>query len=501
MKNPGEGSVTRLRNGRFWVRAPENENGERPGLGTYPTEEEANEVLRAARARLGTKGAVVGLAFSTFGREVFDLREEDGYRGVDKDRDRFECHLADSLLGGMLLTKIEPCHVAELARGLKKKTAADKRGRRKIKFRTVKRILSLGSVIFDAAIERGLVEFNPFASVKIKRRADECTNEEVSTFLTLPEQVAFVTCPEIPYEVRVILRCLMGSGIRHGEAANNYLRDLHLEAPRPFLLVRYGSRKGGKDLPPKNNKTRKVYLFGDALVAFREWVEIRKTYIRKSGRHEVQRDLGLIFPTVTGCRRGEKFFGNGWSDPTHPRATDNGWVDRLDHYYHLAGIEWRPGLHVHALRHTCATSLLRGLWDPERKGLEIQDVCDHLGHSSIAVTMRYVHEDDARREATADRCAGYALVTGGGPTPSSVAAITSDIDGSHLRGLNSRPTVYEGSATLLSLPGVTVEGPPSGDPCVTALAEAALRLAREGKTDAARVILATLAQPQSSARP
>ncbi len=495
MKTAGEGSVTGLRNGRFWVRSPVLPDGSRPGLGTYATREEADAVLLGARALQAGSIASKGMTFARFAPGVLDLRDEDGFRGVEKERDRYDCHLANCLISDMLLTEIQPATVAELARSLKRKFAKDKRGKRKLSTKTIRRIMSVGSSIFEEAVQRGLVPFNPFLVVKVKTRPEEDEGEEIATYLTIEEQRRFVACEAIPYNARLWFRILLGTGIRRGEASFNYLRDLHLEATPPYLDVQWAKRVGGVDYRPKNKKSRKVYLFGDALVAFREWAEIRKSFIQKAGRHEVRLDEGLIFPTVTGCRRGEKFFGNGWTDPTHPRATPNGWVDRLDHYYHLAGIPWRQGLHVHALRHTCATSLLEGLWDPDGVGLSLKAVCDHLGHSSMAVTMKYVHEVDNSRKAVAKHAqeAGYALVTTPSGGCSANAAITNEFTDVGPAGLEPATYGLKGRGDYEGLREVGPEGPPRNTALVTTLAKAIGELVRQGQHDAAATLAHTLA--------
>jgi integrase len=532
LKAAQTGSITELRNGRFWARGPLDATGKQPSLGTFATREEAEKHLEAVLYLQAHAHEIVGdkITFGTFAAEVLKLREDEGVRGVDQERDRFEFHLEKSSIASMPLTKIRPAHIAELGRALMRKDAADKRGRRKLSRRTVQRCLSIVSIVFREAVQRGLVETNPCAGVGVRRRASEGT-QETWTYLTPDEQESLATCEQIPIADRLIIRCALGTGIREGELISNYLADLHLDGPEPYLLVRYGSHRGGVGLPPKSGKTRRVPLFGNALDAFRQWVEIRKTYIRqpvsaeieralKSGeqpaaiasrlgvsyqhvwkvqkhgvRKGVRTDAGLIFPTVTGCRRAAgKPLGNGWKN-----EKTGDWVDPFKHACALAGIAERPGLYWHCLRHTCATSLLEGWWGHPWALEEVQQM---LGHSSIQVTQRYAHHAGTRLRSAAARMRGAsdALVTTTSPPTSATAVFLNDSDGSHLRDLNSRPTVYECAEQINHDVRLTPidpsKTPPrnySSEDTLAALAASFLDLVRRGQGPAAVAIGVTIA--------
>lgn len=490
-RGQGEGSITPLKNGKFWARSPVMPDGKRKGLGTFPTREEAERHLDTFRFLHGHADAVVvdRLTFSRFGEEVLNVRELDGVRGVKKERSRFDCHLKDCPISGMALVEIKPPHIAETNRYFQRKRAQDKRGDRPLGRKTRQRILSLISAIFGEAVERGLIPMNPCLGMKVKKKADVEATKEVWTFLTPEEQRAVASCEGIPLEVRIMIRFVLGTGIREGEFIHNVLTDLHVDdghVEGNHLFVRFGSK--GK--PPKSGKTRVVPLFGDALEAAREWIALLPSYAKKNPD-------GLIFPTVNGCRRQSgKPFGNGWKDLAHPRAARgpgaNGWVDRLAHYYHLAGVSDREGLHFHALRHTCATSLLCG-WRGRRWTLE--EIRDLLGHSSITVTQRYAHLADTALKTAAREThnAGYALVTTCGPTPSSVAAISNDSEGVGRAGNDPATYGLKGHPLTQRFRVVEGSGPPENGPLVTTLAETFLDLVRRGQREAALAVGVSLA--------
>jgi hypothetical protein len=56
------------------------------------------------------------------------------------------------------------------------------------------------------------------------------------------------------------------------------------------------------------------------------------------------------------------------------------------------------GLHFHDLRNTFSSRLVE-------KGADIETVRSLLGHSSIAITQRYVHSTDERRRSAVERLA------------------------------------------------------------------------------------------------
>jgi hypothetical protein len=123
------GSITPLRNGRFWVRGPLDATGKQPSLGTFGTREEADKHLETVLYLAANAHEIIGdrITFGGFGAEVLRLREEEGVRGVDRELVRFKHHLLKSSIAEMPLTQIKPAHIAELGRALMRKDAADKR--------------------------------------------------------------------------------------------------------------------------------------------------------------------------------------------------------------------------------------------------------------------------------------------------------------------------------------------------------------------------------------
>jgi integrase/recombinase XerD len=144
---------------------------------------------------------------------------------------------------------------------------------------------------------------------------------------------------------RAILETLYGTGIRRGECTRLDLQDLDLRSRT--LLIRNG--KGGKD--------RMVPVAGRAAAAL-------GVYVR-----DVRPEL-VVDPSEEAL-----FLTMWWGHPLS-YASISLLVER---YAREAGI----GLvHPHALRHTCATHLLRG-------GADVRHVQVLLGHRKLVTTAIY----------------------------------------------------------------------------------------------------------------
>ncbi len=461
---PGDGSITKLRSARYWARMPVQADGSRPSLGTWPDEATARDVLDKALSITANASRVGLLTFAKFGASVLDLREADGVRSVASERARFRVHLEKSPIASLPLLEITSAHVAELGRALSRKEAADKRGSRKVSRKTVQRCLALVSAVFSEALQRGLVSSNPCVGVKVRKSSTETTVEK-SGYLDPEEQHAFSTCEEIPLADRLVARFAWATGLRQGEQWHLELRDLHVTGEDPHVFVRFGSK--GK--APKNGKTRRVPLFGDGLAVAQEWLALLPSWCPVN-------PFGLVFPTRSGCRRGQaKPFGK-W--------------DTFSRYLELAGI--KKSIRWHDLRHTCASSLVAGWWGHK---WTLEEVKEYLGHSSILVTQVYAHlgEGALKDAARKTEASGYKLVTEaskvdlakagklqsfqlGGPT----GTRTRDLRIKRAKLISEVPDGYEGST-------------PEKQELVTSLAERVLLLVKEGRAAEALSLSVTLA--------
>lgn len=456
-KAHGTGSITPLRNGRFWVRSPAPE---RRGLGTYATREEAEEVLGAARALAGI--GVDRTTFATFGASVLDLREADGLRSVQQERARWALHLAECSIAHMGLAEVKPRHAAELVRELARKRAADKRGPRRLSRATVQRCLALVSAVFSEALQRGLVEANPCHGVKV-RRDPTAAVRETWAYLTHEEQQAIATCAEIPLDRRIMILFALGTGLRQGEQWHLELRDLHVDGEHPHVFVRFGSK--GK--VPKSGKTRRVPLFGVGLEAARAWLALLPSFCPRNPE-------GLVFPTARGHRRGQgKPFG-----------------DHAGLGFELAKVGVTRPVRWHDLRHTCASSLIAGWWG---RRWTLEEVCAYLGHSSIIVTQRYAHLGETSLKAAARATVpGYAVVTAPEPEGPETSRNPLEVHGKGLEPPRLAAAEPKGLGEPSNLEALRTKGAP----IVATLAATFLELMAAGKLDQALAVAMSLANAQ-----
>jgi integrase/recombinase XerD len=144
---------------------------------------------------------------------------------------------------------------------------------------------------------------------------------------------------------RAILETLYGTAIRRGECIRLDVEDLDLR--QRTLLVRNG--KGGKD--------RLIPVPGRAAVALDSY-------------------SGDVRPQLACDPRERALFLTTWRG----RRLGQGALDHLVRRHGRAvGL---PKLHLHALRHTCATHLLRG-------GADVRHVQAILGHRNLNTTALY----------------------------------------------------------------------------------------------------------------
>ncbi len=301
------------------------------------------------------------MTFAEFAILVLAERAQDGIRGIKSERNRYALHIQTAAFASKPLDAVAAVDIRDWLRVMSQKRAKDTRGERLICTDTIKRSFALVSSIFTAACERDLVKHSPCTGVKAKKRADERATREKWAYLTLDEQKAIAKCEDIPLADRLAIRFAIATGLRQGEQFNLLLTDLHTGIDCPHVFVRFGS----PNLPPKSGKTRKVPLFGDGLVAARQWAK----HVEKHAPENPQR---LAFPSPRGTRRGVG----------KPLGRGNAFRCALAAAGITRHVRW------HDLRHTFCSNLVSGVLG---RRWSLEEVRPLAGHSSITITQRYSH--------------------------------------------------------------------------------------------------------------
>lgn len=270
-----------------------------------------------------------------------------------------------NMCGGHRLAKTRLAHVdADLAQD-----TLDDLGARYAK-RTLDKFLSYMRAAFKYAVTRGYLDASkpvPFASrLRVVSRTGVAVE---SVYLRDDECEALLAA--MPDEYRLLMRVILASGIRRGEAwALRVLSVRVTNGGRVTLTVDKSENRAGRTLgPTKNRKTRTVPL---------------------------PRGLSAeVAALAAGRRPGERLF----TLPSYQTV----WL-AFGRAVDAAGLlEAHPGgVRIHDLRHTHASQLMAA-------GIPLQTVSMWLGHSSIGVTVNlygHIHVDDARLMDTLDRMEG-----------------------------------------------------------------------------------------------
>lgn len=409
MRRSGEGSVTQIAEGKYRIRGPLQADGTRASLGYSSTLGDAQRIASGQILAKPLSPALLSRTFHEIAQTVLDEREVSGIRDVRKELLRYKLHLATAHFAHLPVSEIRPKDIARWLRDMSRKKAKDHREARLISAHTVQRILTLASVIFQECGPqgRGLIETNPCAGLKLRENKGTKTHEPW-TFLTLAEQSAIEESPNICPGHKLPILFAIWSGLRQGEQFNLELPDLIVEGDNPRVVVRFGS----PGRAPKSGKIRTVPLFGHSLRAAREWLAMRPDH----------RGQLAVWTDPHGGRRGIGRPLGSQLRNDHEGGPKGQRVDVFRSCLLSAGITRR--VRWHDLRHTCASSLVGGLWG---QAWSLSEVRDMLGQSSVSVTERYAHLGTTAlrtaagrmREITArlDKDLSVELATVVGPTP------------------------------------------------------------------------------------
>lgn len=385
------GSITRYHYADGWrVRAGDEA---RSPVGTYldkdfggrerakaAAEEALDEARRIWLQQHAPKGR--GAVLVAFGRATLDKWEGKGTRrGVDRDRARFEKHIARAPFAEDPIASIEHRQiqrwVRELAAGVAEGPRGD--GERKRNRRTVLNILNLLRSILREAIEEEIIDESPASNVIVPRTP---TIEEDFLLLEINEaDLVFEAEPSdlVPLGRLTAFQVGLAEGLRPGE-----LWGLHWEdVPRDARGVKLGELvvRRNRKRATKGGRVRRIPLLEPARAALDRWWHAERERLGRDPRPDE-----LVW-SPDGRRAYAEGHDAGWA---HRRQ------DKSGRRWTQLGARWALGINRNVplkdLRHTCACALLRGWWIERGwidRRLTMLEVSQWLGHRSILTTEKH----------------------------------------------------------------------------------------------------------------
>lgn len=197
-------------------------------------------------------------------------------------------------------------------------------------------------------------------------------------FLSMPELRDLFSNKRIPMKDRVMIGCLVGTGLRIGEFLSLEKYDLDLDSEDPYLDVKYGGRaRAGLKHRAVGDNGRPVELHEPALSFF-------KIYMRD---HYVDKPSKRIFTGKSDGYRKE------W-------AEELGQLDDPKHWDGNPPLDFH--VYPHKLRHTYAMSVINLKWGGgiPRIGF-VRFVQKQLGHKTEDVTVNHYGKVIRQLEASA----------------------------------------------------------------------------------------------------
>jgi integrase len=204
--------------------------------------------------------------------------------------------------------------------------------------------------MFEDAVQRGLIAENPARGVRIAKQV-------VREMRILTVEEYHRVLPHVPAEYRLLVRLLVASGARWGEAAE--LRPVDLQGDVLVLSRNVAEIKSPHcflvQTSLKNGKSRKVKIPREIADELRATATGDSLFFGRNGTHMAREHFGRI-----------------WRQAQRD-----------------AGIT--PPCRVRDLRHTAISWWLAD-------GMPLATVRDRAGHWNISVTSRYIHSIDAAED-------------------------------------------------------------------------------------------------------
>lgn len=334
-RNKGEGSITKLENGKYKVTITLPLSGSQKRKSkTVTTKTEAIKTLKELQSLFKTKENIKielnKITMDEYAKRFLQLKKGNvKTRTIKAYTSAIRKHISPAL-GNIMLKDIETRHVNDFLINLNLQDVSKN---------LIRIILSL---IFNTAIEENVVKYNPVRkSIKIKAK-----EKRVDLILPTQKQVdnLLSTLKEDNYLLYALVYTAIYTGLRRSELRG--LKWSNIDENNNILYIKSQRIRSEEDTPKTSSSIRKIYVN-------KEVIDILKKVKSKN-------EFVLPVPEY-------KF-----SD--------------LKKYFIQAG--FNEDFHFHDLRHYHATFLFKKKVDP-------LTVSKRLGHKDVAFTMKtYTNFDD-----------------------------------------------------------------------------------------------------------
>jgi integrase len=393
-RQAGEGGISEYQTKagkRFLIKyaAPDDDGGRRPVLKRgYLSRKAAADALREQLGKIadGTHVLPNKVTVAAHFAEWLDgLRLEP--TTVASYRKNVRLHVVPHV-GALRLEQLTGTRLTKLYRHLEQSGRADGKGG--LSARTVRYIHTIVHAGLGAAVRDGLLARNP-ADAAVPPTAKEAESPEMHPW-TAEQLRAFLDWSQRTEDADYPAWLLLAmTGMRRGEALAVQWRDVEASAVAVRRAAKLIKVKGeGERLivgRPKSGKSRVIDLDPQTLAVLRA----HRAYLATISL-ALARDDALVLGTLDGQVR-------------HPERFSRTFRSRLTAARRELGEDVLPEIHLHDLRHTHATLLLRD-------GAPVKVVSERLGHASPMITLSvYAHVmPGMQREAAASFAA---MVLGG----------------------------------------------------------------------------------------
>ncbi|MEO7127089.1 MAG: site-specific integrase [Nakamurella sp.] len=345
----------------------ENGSGKQTSL-TYDDKSEAERMRRVIDANGGDLGAALAVmaaskrhspTVATVVSEHIDLLTGVSPGQVTRYRSQLRMHLS-GVLGSTPIEAVGLRQIAGWIREMQAKGLAPK---------TIANVHGLLSAAMKTAMRLGYRADNPCHGVKLPKAS--IVSDEMCLLSSAEVGLILVHLSE---RYRPLVRFLVGTGLRWGEATALQIGDVVLDGATPSVRVLRAWKRGGDGRPyvgvPKTKRSRRTVSLPESLV-----VDLR---------------------AVTAGRRPDEFvFVNAYGGPVlNATFWPKHWSKAIARAQNPVGPDGLPDAaaprltkspRIHDLRHTHASWLIA-------QGTDLFVVQRRLGHESITTTMdRYSH--------------------------------------------------------------------------------------------------------------